>query len=148
MLVQGLIGGCQQFVMIIRRQRDVTRAQAADRGLRRGHRRAQVVADCREQRRPAPVGLGDGAARLRRRGEPLLPERGGGEGSERAQASAAGGGQRPPAERQAQAARGRDRHGRIDRPGYRWSAGDSYRRPADRAPGEVTDAGTAFQEGH
>jgi len=47
-LLQGLIGGGQQFVMVLRRQRDVTRTQAADRGLRRGQRRAQVVADRRE----------------------------------------------------------------------------------------------------
>jgi hypothetical protein len=43
--VQGLICGGQQLVMIIARQLDVIRAQAADRCLRSGQRRAQVVAD-------------------------------------------------------------------------------------------------------
>jgi len=63
-LVQGLIGGDQQFVMILGGQLDVSRTQAADRCLCRGQRRAQVVADRCEQRRPHPVGLRDGPGRL------------------------------------------------------------------------------------
>jgi hypothetical protein len=48
-LVQGLIGGGQQFVMILGRQLDAGRAQAADGRLRRRQQCTQVVADRREQ---------------------------------------------------------------------------------------------------
>jgi hypothetical protein len=51
--------------MILGGQLDVIRTQAADRSPRRGQRRAQVVADRGEQRRPHPVGRHDGAGRLR-----------------------------------------------------------------------------------
>jgi hypothetical protein len=49
--------------MIFGGQLDVIRTQAADRGQRRGQRRAEVVADRGEQHHPHPVGLRDGPAR-------------------------------------------------------------------------------------
>ena len=49
----------------LRGQLDACRTQAADRRLRRGQWRAQVVADRREQRRPHPVGVREGPGRLR-----------------------------------------------------------------------------------
>ena len=56
--VQGLLGRGQQVRAVIGGQPGVVGAQAADRRLGRGERRAQVMADRREQRRPLPVGLG------------------------------------------------------------------------------------------
>ena len=56
--VQGLLGGGQQVRAVVGGQPGVAGAQAADRRLGRGERRAQVMADRREQRRPPPVGLG------------------------------------------------------------------------------------------
>src|ERR1700691_1931904 len=43
--VQGLLGGVQQVVSVRRGELDAGRAQAADRGLGRGQRGAQIVAD-------------------------------------------------------------------------------------------------------
>jgi hypothetical protein len=68
--VEGLLRGGQQLLTVVAGQEDVARAQAGHRRLGRGQRRAQVVADCREQCRPSPVGLGRQAvcrARLRNR---------------------------------------------------------------------------------
>jgi hypothetical protein len=56
--------------MILGGQLDVIRTQAADRSLRRGQRRAEVVADRGEQDRPHPVGLHDGPDRGRLPGVP------------------------------------------------------------------------------
>jgi hypothetical protein len=56
--VQGLLGGGQQVRAVVGGEPGVIGAQAADRRLGRGERRAQVMADRREQRRPLPIGLG------------------------------------------------------------------------------------------
>ena len=73
----------------------VRRAQAGHRGLGRGQRGAQVVADRGEQRGPHPVGLGDRLGRLGLGGQPLLVQRDRGLGGERAEHPAVLGGQRP-----------------------------------------------------
>jgi len=71
-------------------------AQAGHGGLGRGQGRAQVMADRGQQRGPHPVGFGDGPGGLGFRGEPLLFQRGGGVGGERAEHPAVAGGQGPP----------------------------------------------------
>ncbi len=72
----------------------VGRPQAGHRGLGRGQRGAQVVADRREQRGAHPVRLGDGPGRLGLGGQPLLLQRRRRVGGERAQHPAVGRGQR------------------------------------------------------
>jgi len=69
-LVQRLIGGGQELPMILGGQLDVVRTQAADRCLRRGQRRAEVVANRGEQDPSHPVGLRDGPGRGRLPGVP------------------------------------------------------------------------------
>jgi len=56
-LAEGLFGDGQQFLLIVRGDGNVVRAQRADRRHGRGERRAQVVTDRGEQRRSPPVGL-------------------------------------------------------------------------------------------
>jgi hypothetical protein len=56
--------------MILGGQLNGIRTQAADRGLRRGQRRAEVVADRGEQHGPHPVGLHDRPDRGRLPGAP------------------------------------------------------------------------------
>jgi hypothetical protein len=56
--VEGLLRGYQQLLTILRGEASVAQAQAAHRRLGRGERRAQVMADRRQQGRPSPVRLG------------------------------------------------------------------------------------------
>ena len=65
--VGAVLDGRQQLRALGRRPGDVVLAQAAHRGLDRGQRRAQVVADAGEQRGPHPVG----GLQLRGLGRPL-----------------------------------------------------------------------------
>ena len=65
-----------------------------DRGLGRGQRGAQVVADRGEQRGAHPVDLGERPGGGGLLGEPLLPQRDGGLGGERLDHPAVGGGER------------------------------------------------------
>ena len=58
--VQGLVGGEQQLVVVLRRPLDVVAAEAGHRRLRGRQRGAQVVPDGREQCGAHPVALGDG----------------------------------------------------------------------------------------
>jgi hypothetical protein len=55
--VQGLVGGGQQLVAVVRCPGDIAAAEAANRGLGRGERAAQVVADGGEQGGAHAVGL-------------------------------------------------------------------------------------------
>ena len=63
-LVQGLVGGGQEFVMIFSGQLEASGTQAADRCFRRSQRGAQVVADRCEQCCPHRVGVRDRPGRL------------------------------------------------------------------------------------
>ena len=60
-----LLDGGQQLLLVLRRPGDRGVAQAADRGLDRGQRAAQVVRDRGQQRGPGPVALGQLGARCR-----------------------------------------------------------------------------------
>jgi hypothetical protein len=64
------------FVVIRRRQLDATRAQAADRSLRRGQRRAQVMANRHEQRHMDPVSRSGGTANIQNRRGDMLSAQG------------------------------------------------------------------------
>jgi len=55
--IEGFRGSSQQFVAVAGGEASVARAQAAHRRLGCGERRAEVVANRREQRRPPSVGL-------------------------------------------------------------------------------------------
>ncbi len=73
---------------------DVVAAQAGDRGLGRGERGAQVVADRGEQGGAQPVGLAERAGGGGLLGEPFLAQRDRGLGGERLDHPPVGGGQR------------------------------------------------------
>ena len=106
-----------------------------DRGLGRGDRRAQVVADGGEQRGPHPVGGGDRLGRLRLGREPLLLERDGGVGGERAEHPPVVGRQRPPGQRERERVGDGDVHVGVVGPGHRRVAGAGDDGPlARRAP--------------
>ena len=91
--VQRFLGGVEQFAPVLVAELDVRRAQAVDRGLGRGKRRAQVVADRGQQGGAQPVDLRELADRGGALFEALLPQRDRGLGGERLDDPAVSGGQ-------------------------------------------------------